>query len=349
VVVAYEASLKQARFRERIQRRGEMLTFTRPANIGGTVKTWSEMAIVEPLSAKGAALFQLEGMLNIGESQPFLLILAGDSQVSEGDLCTIVGDTFEVLQGNPARDQGLTVVLYVVATRLKEGGLPAPAPPPLLLPAPTAFWRLEEATGQRADSVGGMNLNSGGGTGVVGHIGNACQFSAVSGDVLYRANAPALSFSLGSWTVALWFQLTSNTSQMVMMFKGGLNPEMYLQYDPAAPGLAVIIGGAPTNVTVDWAGVIAPGSWHLAVASFDSVARTLSIQLDNQTPEIEPAPTTINATTGTFCLGSYALNSSYFDGLLDAVGKWDRVLTAGECTKLWNSGAGREFVNGAWV
>jgi hypothetical protein len=224
----------------------------------------------------------------------------------------------------------------------------SPPDPSLDLPAPIVFWRLEEASGSRADSVGSNDLTS---TGVgfgVGHIGNAATFAAISSARLHHADAPELKFSLGSWTVALWFNLASNTQSMCLMFKGTITPEMYIAYDAGEPGISMELGGLPVYETVGLVGEIAPGDWHLVVAWFDTVAGTVSIQLDNGMPETDTAQLTINSTTGEFALGAYDNSSAYFDGSLDAVGKWDVVLTPAERTALWNGGAGREFANGAW-
>jgi len=216
------------------------------------------------------------------------------------------------------------------------------------LPAPVAFFSMNGAAGE-TDTVGALSATVIGATpaSVAGKIGNARAFvsAAANGANLQVADTPALKFDGRDFTVAVWFNLTQNNSLETMIVKGN---EFNLTYDSGQSGLTATLTGTP-NASLLRAGVIATGAWHLAVVWYDRTAHTLNLQLDNGTITSVAATTVIANQGYAFRLGGIIMEANYLDGILDAIAKWDVVLTSTQRTNLWNAGAGREYISGAWT
>ena len=350
------------RFKSRILRRGQPVTFTRPANIGGVVKTFTVTAIVEPLSVKTAALMQLEGLINVGSADAYLLDIAGDADVQEGDLFPFDDSTWEVLQTLYAMDQGAKIVLYAACTRLASNilGTPPPPPPPPPLaapPAPAAFWRMTGlANASEVDTVAGLTLTQSGGVGsALGKLGNARTFnSAASQSLMLAGSNAALSFT-GAFTFALWFNmptLPTDANNHYMAVKGTSPHEFALnlmQFSGTNFQLNLYAGSSPIGYVELSNQAIMAGTWHLLIAWRDTAAGVLGLQLDNGTPVTASMTGTVSAGND-FRLATYfGGTSQFFNGLLDAIAKWNVALSASERESLWNVGAGREYLSGAWT
>ncbi len=74
----------------------------------------------------------------------------------------------------------------------------------------------------------------------------------------------------------------------------------------------------------------------------DRTAPLLHIYVDNSFHDsvaISNNAGTVNSTLG-FGIGGRGDGAEFLDGSVDEVGIWNRTLTAGERTTLWNSGSG---------
>ena len=83
------------------------------------------------------------------------------------------------------------------------------------------------------------------------------------------------------------------------------------------------------------------GASYFVVGWHDSVNNTLNIQVNNGT--VNSLAWTAGVLNGSadFAIGARRDTAPlYFDGRIDAVGLWKRVLTSGERTSLYNSGTG---------
>lgn len=215
-----------------------------------------------------------------------------------------------------------------------------------LLDQCVGYWRLEEASGPRADSAGANTLTDNNTvTQGVGKVGFAGQFTAANAEYLSIADNAALSMGAGvQFTVAAWvFGNTFSSSSPIVAKFGG--PSYEYMMDTA---------GSPSAVPRIWIGStgfphasgFVAGGWHLVIAWYDGA--TANTQLDNgavtSTAHIVDAPDG----TSEFRIASRGDTAQYWDGRLDEVGVWKRVLTAPERTQLWNGGAGfNPFTGGA--
>ena len=84
-------------------------------------------------------------------------------------------------------------------------------------------------------------------------------------------------------------------------------------------------------------------AWH------DAASNTTNIQVNDGTVDSVSHSGGVYNGTADFALGALFIGtpSYHFDGLVDEVGFWKRVLTSQERTDLYNSGSGLEYPFGS--
>jgi hypothetical protein len=210
-----------------------------------------------------------------------------------------------------------------------------------------SYWELEEASGTRVDSHGTNDLTDNNTvTSVTGIQGDAADFlgtnsESLSGTRIGHIEGVPMSYNF-------WVNLPSTSQKGVFLSdsgNGGINN-----------GFAIGVGSGTLDTNgnrliipfwgVSWQDtVVSIGTgWHMI---------TLIIQADQK------ALAYLDSTlifTGTSVMGVFANSPFYIgrdgygvaprylsDGSIDEVGVWDKVLTAGEITDLYNSGAGLPY------
>lgn len=195
------------------------------------------------------------------------------------------------------------------------------------------------------DSVGGLTLtNNNGVTFVTGKVGNGGQFVSASSRSLSIADNATLSMGDIDFTIAAWVQLASKPATFPgAVSKYGTSPqrEYFIGYRSDLDRFYFEVGhsgGSTRTVNADNLGAPSLGTWYLLIATHDSVANTISIQGNNGTADTVAHTQGTNDSTAPFQIG--ARSTAYWNGLVDEVGIWKRVLTAGERTTLYAGGAG---------
>lgn len=216
-----------------------------------------------------------------------------------------------------------------------------------------AHWKLDEASGSRADSIGANTLTDNNTvTSAAGKLGNAASFAAVNSEYLSIADNDALSMGDIDITIACWMKATTLNDHAPLIWKGDYDlittVEYGVWYDINVERFRFKIsdGFFQTGVaTADNVGKPSTGTWYYVVGWHDATANTVNIQVNNATAESTSYSS--GGYDGLFAMEIGRQYSSftpvYFDGLIDSVSIWKRVLTAGERTSLYNSGAGLEY------
>lgn len=228
---------------------------------------------------------------------------------------------------------------------LRRGGSP-------LLTGLSAFWKMEEASGARADASGdGLNLTANNNpVGVAGKIGNACQLVKASNQFLSHIDDPKLHLASVSHSVVGWFNVASLGAVSVFWSKdnngsGGNDRSASLAFYSA--NLHYNLFDNANNVVLD---AIAPGgqiglaAWLFIAVRYDAVAGTGNIRVGNTLNSNATKTGTPFSTASPFRVGADNGGSARnFDGAVDALGIWQRVLSDAELDLLYNSGAGKEW------
>ena len=215
-----------------------------------------------------------------------------------------------------------------------------------------AYWKLDEGSGAtRVDSIGGNNLTSNNTVGVAAGIGNkgdAAQFNSASSRYLSIADNADLSVT-SSFTVAAWFYLDSNgfSQSIVSKFDVDADDGLFnLRLDQNSTPIFRMKQAGGSAVDTDTGDNVGTGAWHFVIGWYDASTSTTNIQLDNGTVHTHSSVTSPGDDTKRLLIGAVnttASQTDYFNGQIDEVGFWKKVLTAQEGTDLYNAGSGNTY------
>lgn len=215
-----------------------------------------------------------------------------------------------------------------------------------------SYWPLDEASGNALDAHGSNDLTENGTGGIgtaTGILSGARDFEVGDTDYFELADNADLSTGNIDFTMQAWVNLESKPAQdMVIMSKwGSADPrEFNLNWSVSDNKFRLIIRTpASSNVIVLASnfGIPPLATWCLLHAWHDSVNNLIGISVNAGTANTTAHSTGITDSTGAFRIGSEVNAGRYWDGLIDEVGFWKRVLTAAERTELYNAGAGRDY------
>lgn len=218
-----------------------------------------------------------------------------------------------------------------------------------------SYWKLDEASGDAIDAHGSNDLtdtNTVGST--TGVVGNCRDFERGNSEYFSLADNADLSTGDIDYTLTAWFNpesLPGNYITYAIATKGTStgNQREYTVFLTTSSGVTTLqvmvssAGTAATQVTVTSSATPTAGSWFFVVIWHDSTANTINIQVNNGTVDSTSHSTGSFDGTGPFSIGSFGGFANRFDGLIDEVGFWKRVLTSQERTDLYNSGAGLAY------
>ena len=131
---------------------------------------------------------------------------------------------------------------------------------------------------------------------------------------------------------------------------GGSNRsyQLYLNSNGYLLATYFLAGTLSSNSRI-YSPITGDGNWHFIVMWYDTTSRTLNLRLDNAAGLGETGTatgtSTLPSTLIDFQIGARQFGGAqdYFDGLIDEVGFWRRVLTPAERTTLYNGGAGLTY------
>lgn len=212
-----------------------------------------------------------------------------------------------------------------------------------------SYWRLGEVSGSRSDAVGSNTLaDNNTVTQADGKLGKAAQFTAANSEYLSIADNASLSTGDIDFTFCAWVYADSLAADRIIIGKTNLSTlgEYFLAFSNSSGRFRFAIQNAGTFVTVDATILGAPSTatWYFIVGWHDSVANTVNIQVNNGTADSGTTGATVPADSAQpFHIGADSTPTTFWNGRVDAVGFWKRVLTAAEKTALYNGGLGRAY------
>lgn len=214
-----------------------------------------------------------------------------------------------------------------------------------------AYWRLEEASGTRADATGrGNNLTDNNTVlSATGIFGNAADFELDNSESLSIADNTDLSTGDVTFTIPAWVNMESLPAAAMIASKandaGAISAKEYWLYFDSSRFRFRIFGSAANTAVADTFGAPSTATWYHVVGWHDADADTINIQINNGDVDSVATSTTPNDAGTAFAIGATAAAEFPFDGLIDEVGFWKRLLTAQEKTRLYNAGVGRSWPN----
>lgn len=217
-----------------------------------------------------------------------------------------------------------------------------------------AYWKLDEASGTRADSAGNGYTLADNNTvaSASGKISNAADFTAANSESLTVADNANLSMGNNDFTIACWAQWKAEVSYYTILSKHSTSDnstsEYLLMRRQDTDDLMFSIYSGSSTIRVDTTLDLSATTWYFIVAWHDAASDTINITVNDGTVfSTATGGSAPNDTTTQFSIGSTNNSGNYHDGLVDEVGIWRRVLTSGERTTLYNSGTGLSYPFGS--
>ena len=210
-----------------------------------------------------------------------------------------------------------------------------------------AYWKMDEASGSAIDAVDGTStLTDNNSVGAAaGKINNGRAFTATSNHFFSHADSTDLSTGDISFEFTMWVKLTTEPGTMGILGQWTTGDLGYLVYYNADRFNWILGNGGSNfgNITADTFGALSTGTWYFIDVWYDSGANTTNIRINDSAQDTSGTlGTAPGDSSADFRIGQND-NSNYFDGVIDEVGFWKRLLTTEERTQLYNGGAGLAY------
>jgi len=202
------------------------------------------------------------------------------------------------------------------------------------------YWTLDEASGVREDSVGPNDLTDNNTVGSATGVNNlAASFVAANSE--YLSLAGPIPAAEQDFSISAWIKPTSATLRVIFNSAhggGGGGAGHWQAYRSNGNKLVL---GADGSGDVGGTATIDGTSWVSVILVYTTSDKTLKSYV-NSILDATAVGTGggVYTATDTFRIGAQTSGSFPYDGLMDEIGLWSRVLTAQERTDLYNGGAG---------
>lgn len=169
-------------------------------------------------------------------------------------------------------------------------------------------------------------------------------FTAASQQYLSIADQAALrgnqDFSFAGWVYCI--DSGGGTYTVISKDDSTASAREYLfQIEPGGNFQAYLFNSSLlVNATV----AVTYSAWNFFAITYNAATKTISISVNNGVPGTATHGGTANAGNSQFRIGAAAFGGgagvNHYNGAIDAVGRWNKVLSPSEITQLYNSGAG---------
>ena len=205
-----------------------------------------------------------------------------------------------------------------------------------------AYWSLDEVSGTRADAVGSADLTDNNTVGSDTGMHNAAASFVAANSEYLSGDSPFSDVT----SFSLWFKTSQSADYPTVFWASPAenNPPLGVYFTSSN----TLVGRCTTSDNVQNEVTIATGAnngaWHHLMGWFDPDDKKGYFSLDGATPVTTAAHSVSTLrTSGVTALSIGWFLYASFEGQVDEVAIWDRVLTADERTELWNAGAGKFY------
>ena len=182
-----------------------------------------------------------------------------------------------------------------------------------------SYWKLDESSGNAVDSVGSTTLTNSNVTYATGKINNGAVFNSTSDTLIGTSISNPLSFSF-------WYNVTQGNS---VTYLANASPDNTIQSKSSRFTWQIYDGTSSRDFTT----TVKTATWTHVVFVYNGTGYLL---YENGT-YIE------TVTSNQISFDKIGRSGSNINGTIDEVGIWNRALTSGEVTELYNSGVGLQY------
>jgi len=156
------------------------------------------------------------------------------------------------------------------------------------------------------------------------------------------------------FSIQAWVYINSTAATNYIAAKRNVTPVLEYQYTITTSGnvaLVLFSGGAGSiALATRNSATLSTGAWHHLVATYDGSKTVggMKIYIDGSSQALTDISfggtyAGMNNTASKVYIGGFADASPSFNGIIDEVGIWSKVLTQAEVTSLYNSGSGLSY------
>lgn len=215
----------------------------------------------------------------------------------------------------------------------------------------SAFWALDESSGNRSAAKGGITLvDNNTVTSAAGVVSNAAQFTAANSEYFTASGATALEGGNIDWTWMVWVFMDSKPANIMRICEKepgtGNDHDISIYWSNSADRFGFSANNtSDTGITVTDSVLGAPSTstWYQIFCWFVAATGTGYMQINNGSLSSASKTGDPVATTGTFYVGSNTGTQRYWNGRMDNLARWGRVLSSAERSWLFNSGNSRSY------
>ncbi len=219
---------------------------------------------------------------------------------------------------------------------------PCVPPPPTMV----AWWTLDEPSGPTAVDIAGGNdgTHTNGPLVVTGAVSRAVSFDGVDDRIVVPDNG-SIDMAGSDWSIDAWVRTCSIAEVSPIVDKQGIQDPVGYEMFLFNGNLAFQMGDAGGAASFDSGAFVADGIWHHVTVTVDRDAPTgIRFYVDGAPilPTHDPTPSpgsASNALNLFIGAGHPAGSGGQFDGEIDEVEIFRRVLTPGEVQDLYRAGA----------
>lgn len=212
-----------------------------------------------------------------------------------------------------------------------------------------SYWKLNEASGTRADSLGTNNLSSSNSVAstAAGIVSSAATFVSASNQYLSAADSSSLSVSNIDFSCAAWLYLNDVGTPMAAL--GHYDTSSQRSWDIVWTGTTLnmnVSSNGTAVVTLTGPSSVSANTWYFVYAYYDSVNHQLGIALNDGTRTTLSYASGMLDSTARFTIGAIQTAGAPiqpWNGRIDEVGFWKRVLATNEVTTLYQNGLGTTY------
>jgi len=205
-----------------------------------------------------------------------------------------------------------------------------------------SYWKMDESSGNAADSVGSNTLTNSSATYGTGKINNGGIFSG-SSQYMYNSTVP--NTGAGAWSTSYWIKTSTSYNNNGDHWGWGTSSTkrgIGGYFSSTTNKIAWNAYGGGGNVVS--ANALNDNNWHFVCITYDGTY--VKMYVDNASV-VTSSPVTLNiaSASNTTRLGRqwYDSGGNYFTGSIDEVGIWSRVLSATEVSQLYWNGSAHQY------
>lgn len=204
------------------------------------------------------------------------------------------------------------------------------------------YWKMEDAT----EFLEGYPVANTDVSFIAGKVNNCGDFNGTTAKFVMSNQTPYNVTSNFSWS--FWMNGDAFTGGPVLLSKfNASNQSFYFQFDSANNFRFATSSNGTTQSNGDIPWTPSTSTWYHVVATYTASSNTVQLFVNTASQGTSSTATiSIFAGTSAIDFGQYnGGGGNFFDGKLDEIGFWNKVLSTVEISDLYNGGSGQTMID----